>query len=1008
MTAGSALAQEVERTSAPAWVVPDQVADAATTTAAVDAPIRVLEIDRQVHFSPDGNDTYIRRRTRIQNQQGLELLSTVSATWYPPRQSLQVHTIRIERGDQRIDVLDGQSFEILRRENNLSLSMLDGGLTATLQPRDLRVGDILETSFTIRDNGGVLAPHQEILDGLSSAWPIDRAVFRASWPGDAALRVRLPSDWPETQPRRTQEGWELVVERTDVQPARLPDNLPSRYYLDDAIEITDLADWSATAALVAPLYDRATTLDPDSPLLAEIERIRTAYATPGDRAAAALRLVQDDIRYVALSMGEGGYVPASADAVWLSRYGDCKGKTSLLLALLHGLGIEGEPALVATSYGAGLDQRLPLMGWFDHIIVRATIDGRVYWLDGTKTGDRDLALIPPPLFHWALPVRAQGSTLERIDVPPAIVPSTDITATIDASAGLDAAGRFEMDMAYTGDTATTYRERLASVTPEQLRTSFAASLAESKNMEFEGVETRYDEATHTFHLILTGTTRMAWLSGSGGRVLSLSESSFTTPHQDERVGLLAGFKDEPYALAYPYYVRQRTRVILPNGGEGFRLEGADLTVEVGGFRQQRSGRIVDGVADVVATSLSLVPEISARDMETARTRSEADDDAGARIRAPADYRGTTADLARIDPADDDVDALLERAKALSENDDATGALALLDAAVAREPDNLKARLARGNAYLSDDNLEGARADYDHAVDLDPADSDALKGQAWTALRDGRPADAVVSYAVALRLDPGDVNALWGRALAYYQLGRTERALDDYRALKLAAPDSNSGAAGELRSLMRLERDGEVRTLIDERLQDAPGDRVALNTGVTLALRRGAPEAILPALDSALAQEPDDVTLRSWRGQIRALAGQTGLAREDFAFVRARGEGEPTNLNNVCWAQAISGFDLDAALADCDAAIAAAPVAGFIDSRAMVLLQMERYAEARAAYDQALEGQPDLASSLFGRALARKALGDAEASQDSARALLLDADVADDYRIVLERHPELQP
>ena len=43
-----------------------------------------------------------------------------------------------------IDALEGQTFQTLRREDNLESSMLDGRLTATLQPRDVRVGDSID------------------------------------------------------------------------------------------------------------------------------------------------------------------------------------------------------------------------------------------------------------------------------------------------------------------------------------------------------------------------------------------------------------------------------------------------------------------------------------------------------------------------------------------------------------------------------------------------------------------------------------------------------------------------------------------------------------------------------------------------------------------------------------------------------------------------------------------------------------------------------------------------
>ena len=45
---------------------------------------------------------------------------------------------------------------------------------------------------------------------------------------------------------------------------------------------------------------------------------------------------------------------------------------------------------------------------------------------------------------------------------------------------------------------------------------------------------------------------------------------------------------------------------------------------------------------------------------------------------------------------------------------------------------------------------------------------------------------------------------------------------------------------------------------------------------------------------------------------------------------------------MCWAKAIAGVALGSALADCNAALAKAPnVAGYLDSRGLVLLRLDR-------------------------------------------------------------------
>src|SRR3546814_13557358 len=92
-----------------------------------------------------------------------------------------------------------------------------------------------------------------------------------------------------------------------------------------------------------------------------------------------------DVRYSYGGLGNGNLTPATAEETWQRRYGDCKGKTALLLALLARLGIEAEAVLANNSGGDdGLDGRLPNPGMFDHVIVRARIAGTTYWLDGTS------------------------------------------------------------------------------------------------------------------------------------------------------------------------------------------------------------------------------------------------------------------------------------------------------------------------------------------------------------------------------------------------------------------------------------------------------------------------------------------------------------------------------------------------------------------------------------------------------------------------------------------------
>ncbi|SEN62182.1 Tetratricopeptide repeat-containing protein [Sphingomonas gellani] len=102
-----------------------------------------------------------------------------------------------------------------------------------------------------------------------------------------------------------------------------------------------------------------------------------------------------------------------------------------------------------------------------------------------------------------------------------------------------------------------------------------------------------------------------------------------------------------------------------------------------------------------------------------------------------------------------------------------------------------------------------------------------------------------------------------------------------------------------------------------------------------------------ALDAAIATTPGDPILLTSRGMVLTRSGDLARADRDFAIARAK-TSDPGALNEICWTKAMAGLALEVALADCNAAI--------------------------ADYDPALGRDPDIASSLYGRGIARARKG----------------------------------
>ena len=992
ITAGPAMAGDtVVRGPEPAWV--SVQTDLPAGDPASTGGLRMILFDAQYRVESDSQHVYVRTRSKALSAQAIAAMGNVGIAWNPAVQDVVVHHVNIERDGQIIDVLDSQGFETLRREQNLEQATLDGRLTALLQPQGLRVGDVLDVAYTLSTHDPVIGDHAEIGVDLNLPMAVDRARLRASWPTSTPVRLSAWNNWTPLPVRRAGGYSSVEIVREGAAPVTVPVDAPGRLQRVNLIELSDYRDWAEVAAVIKPLYDEARRLEPDSPLHAEIARIKALSDDPAVQAAAALRLVQEDVRYVALLMGAGALTPASADETWRRRFGDCKGKTALLLALLDGLGIAADPAAVSSQMGDGMPERLPMVGAFDHVLVRAVVAERTYWLDGTGMGVRTLADATVPPFHWALPLLAADARLEALDVEPLSVPESEFNITVDASAGRYAPAPVVGASVLRGGTAALLAGQIGLIPAAQ-----RDEILKSMWVGFVGAEditevrSDYDAEANVLTLSMKGSTTLTWPAEG----LVIPGSTYVPLGVAERPE--GAFKDAPHAIVHPTFSRQTATLRLPDGGRGYRVEGGRFDRAEFGHQISRTAELTGDTVTVVVVVRSLVDEITA---ETARA-----DTAAARTR-PTDRPRVVAGARAITDADREAlavdqptteDEWLDRALLLSRAGDFTGAVQAADKAVELSPQSSAAWANRGVYRFWAGDLVGATSDLERAVDIDPSERVAMNGNALLAAAEGRYQDAIVELSRALRQVPGDVFALNMRSVAYEALKDYDRALRDIDALILGQPENTSLKLRRITVLNVADRDEEADREMAELARAYPDDRVVLLNHAALLKDRDRTQEASDVLDGLLARWPDDQSALMLRADASIDLGRLDLATRDFDTVRAASPDDAQALNGLCWTAAVAGVLLDQALKDCDAALALAPTSpAIIDSRGRVLLQRGDIVGAIAAYDEALAAAPDLPASLYGRGLARIALGQVEAGEaDKAAALALDPRAAEDF------------
>src|SRR5688500_11361390 len=124
--------------------------------------------------------------------------------------------------------------------------------------------------------------------------------------------------------RKSGGGTELLITNAAAQAPEPPEDPPARSMHDANCGRNGDRGWGEIRALRVRRNRNAGRLAPSSALKPEVDGIAAASTDPRNRAMLALRLVQDKIRHLALAMGEGGHVPASADETWSRKFGDCK------------------------------------------------------------------------------------------------------------------------------------------------------------------------------------------------------------------------------------------------------------------------------------------------------------------------------------------------------------------------------------------------------------------------------------------------------------------------------------------------------------------------------------------------------------------------------------------------------------------------------------------------------------------------------------------------------------
>jgi hypothetical protein len=324
----------------------------------------------------------------------------------------------------------------------------------TMTPPQLTVGSILEWTVTrVRTRPHIPGAYSEEVRLDPWRAPLKHLHYSVQVDKDIPLVVSLSNGAPPATITKKRGqliyAWDLEnLEGIQEEPKMPPYGRVSR-----KVTVNLWKEWEPLDKYFWPLIQK--TIEP-SPAIRKLADDLTRDTSIIDvKIQNIYNYIDDNVRYVSMDIGRSGYIPHRPEETLKNKYGDCKDRTVLAMALLKSIGVNSYACLFASD-GLAPNLAIPTPRHFNHMISAVDFEG-LHFVESTD-GSYPYRELHPGLDggHIFL-VDGKGGRL--IDLPYADVEKTDMTDRLIANLKDDGSATVE-------DSGIIFREGIGSLRME--------------------------------------------------------------------------------------------------------------------------------------------------------------------------------------------------------------------------------------------------------------------------------------------------------------------------------------------------------------------------------------------------------------------------------------------------------------------------------------------------------------------------------------------------------------